>query len=395
MRLEEDVLVLLNGKRLKAGDLVTIDPMNGFLWKGEKKGVCSSEDIKNQFRDARGYLLGRKLPQVAFHVEGVESLIRIRGKEDVPLLSKELRFGLWRTEKSLKQVWGAYEGDLFQDFLKGNNPPVLQLWERDSLHYCEPTHYRMVDIKALWQTLPDAIWAEINEGKDHKLNSKTLEFREKLYAFQISNAFGKSARDKLHLPSEKIIIFPDIHHAEELRRFAGAVEKKARERGYKGYLKYGAMIENTAALKNIEGLAKLSHVLCFGTNDLTREKTGIARSSLYRKRESCFNGSSPFSVLTKDLIQELNRSMLRAHRANPSVICNMCGKQTDGSDASSIIAAARMGADMLTIPYDRGAYMKTIIALAMYHQQQELSMQSTLSSLPRGVPIKPSCLAVC
>ncbi len=178
---------------------------------------------------------------------------------------------------------------------------------------------------------------------------EALETWPKLYEGQVRAIFAalKDAAPGAQTPLE--IMMPAVRTEADVRAVKELVDTVAREMGMKPQqYSFGVMVETLEACANIRAIAPLCDFISFGTNDLTQQHFGIARSDL--KAHANFarkNGYDPFKKLSPVLLERIERTIAEGRGANPSLRVDVCGAQA--ADPETAARLHKAGVDNVSV----------------------------------------------
>jgi len=372
--LEGQKKIKMGNDELSEGDLVTIDPVSGKLWRGELPSLLPDEDVQILAKLLKDLGLPADPAQVAIHAQQKSDFEKTYDIEVE--LDAVLSTGLYRTDMNCFKWLRNEDKSAFTYLSQGAVPFSLDNW-RD-YGFSQRVNYRLPDLHNLRDVLPDEFREALKNGDDHKIGTPLFKLRETLYWHLLETNF-LNLRDKGDCAGICIII-PSVTNAEEVKHFKKMVEEITPPE-LKGQIKFGVMIETKEALDNIEEIAPLCDCLCVGTNGLTESlipecPRGELDHSCWMK-ERGYDGVSPYDVLVPEVTKPLAEALARARRANPDVFINMCGHQTGGHHMGSIKSALGMDVDQLTVPPNEENYHRTQLAIAQHEARRKLSCTPT------------------
>lgn len=334
---------------LRKGDVVTLDPLSGQIWRGVRNIVPVSPSVRvlrKHFREAQT-IFGQDLPDVAFHASQVS---------DLQLLLTHQHFRNARERKKSKDWLDQYPGDEYAIGLRRSEPEMQEIMLRNGNALKELARgvvpgcvksrlggmdagfgrarsvtYRLLDLKAMFQ----AAGLEVSEDR-------RLAVQEELYTYQVRNSLkGHGSHWMAECPP--ILIVPHVNNFEEAKRFKAVVMREATKYPCGRFVRYGVMIETPGALEAMRKIAGICDgVLCIGSNDLTQYLTGVSRKDEDR---------TYYRAMHPDVISALGQRVPEVRKAFPNMVISVCGEQVSGSpeSISSIEAMCDIGVNRITV----------------------------------------------
>jgi hypothetical protein len=199
-------------------------------------------------------------------------------------------------------------------------------------------------------------------------NLLSIENKKYFYALQAEALFRTTQDDGLREILTPIrILIPSVRSAEELTAIKEEVDKAAKKYGFidehgKRQFKFGAMMETKEAVQPEEAakIAKLCDFVSFGTNDLTKELTGLVRDDLSADAKAAAKswmeeknydalGDSPFDVLVPAVTLKMEAAVKAMRAANKDIEIGCCGRQV-AANPQSIDAVMQMGLNNISVP---------------------------------------------
>jgi phosphoenolpyruvate synthase/pyruvate phosphate dikinase len=258
-------------------------------------------------------------------------------------------------------------------------PLAFASQERAIPHKIYPLTYRLTDLGAPQLELPDRkIITPIN--------------CRRFLAMQADSLFSAYGKNYFSISSTPLsILIPSVRSAEELAAIKEEIDKAARKRGFidehgTRSFRFGAMIEtrDAAEPKMAAAIAKLCDFASFGTNDLTKDVTGLTRDDLDPQvKAQCQQwmrdhhheklGDSPFDVLVPPVVRVMEKAVRAMRLANPNLDIGCCGRQIAGNP-HSIEACMKMGLNNISVPPQDVAASR--IMAAHFSAKQQLAERS-------------------
>ena len=270
--------------------------------------------------------------------------------------SNELR------EYFIKTIPGKIHSELQMPFVIANR-------KRQAPHETYPITYRLTDL--------DASQLELEGSK-----IITPENKKRFFAMQADAMFQciwSEAGGHFKLFTPLSILIPSVRSAEELSAIKEEIDKAAKKHGFidetgKRLFRFGAMIEtkDAAQPETAAAIARLCDFVSFGTNDLTKDITGIARNDLdpsvkaqcqqWMRDNRCEKfGDSPFDSLVPPVVQAMEKAVRAMRIANPDIEIGCCGRQI-ASNPQSIEACMKVGLDNISVPPQDIAASRIMVA---------------------------------
>ncbi len=374
----KDFITFSKGGSLSAGEEVTIDPVRGNLWRGvHVKETCAYDSgLFQKTVDALGFM--KTATEVAFHVPRNREDMRVweigqkwQTRQKIGLLRSDMDF-----LEHLQDIKSCPEYPTLLPLVEGAVPCSFQLWYGAGVHRKEESHYRLLDVTGLIPFFPESLRNDFPEQDSHIPGTKFFALRSTLYTQQIHMGYRLFRIEKniinLHRPAPQTIIVPSVKSVEEVRYFKELIKRMTPQHA-DPLIRFGVMMETKEALKHTEGIAPLCDSLCYGTNDLTKEITGLAREEMDHSgwmKECGYEGVSPYDVLVPEVIEPVAQSIAAARKANPNIFINMCGDQTGGHHIPSIEAVLDMGVNQITVPPRLDLGLRAKLAIARHYARK-------------------------
>ncbi len=369
---QSQTLELPNGTILHQGDIVTIDPFSGGLWRDSQPIQSNprlnrlASGLSNRVRPYEG------ISRLSGHLGGQLSMYDIQMFNNPPIdafssnCNSTLDAGLIRTEEftrnKLKEDLGE-NGVLDHGFQFSHRiaPSLAFLQAKQRV-------FRFVDLNALRDLMSPEMQRDLDNGDDHRPETVLFQFRQRLYEAQILKIKNNiQSFEKGHY----VFLLPAVKNAEEVKAL-----KEVLMEGLEG-AEFGVLMETESALENSYEIAHLCDRLSYGTNDLTQELTGYLRSKWVDAKNE--KGKNPYMELTSDVLKAMEDSIQDARIANPDIIISVCGHQVAGHDIRSIEECLRIGVDQIVVPAFENNIMRAAAAISRYDARvllkQELDIQ--------------------
>ncbi len=360
-----------NGRKLNERDFVTIDPISGRLWDKELPFLVPDEDTQRLSELLCDLTGTTEKTCIAGHVFYWCDYVNIlRYKEDT---KEDISVGLQRTEMECSMHLRDQDKDFFTSLSKGAIPASLRTWDLGAFNGLMQTNYRLPDLHNLRNLLPEEFKKALDQGDEHKLGTPLFNMWKTLYQHQLKTAFLNNTEEVKSCEHEIRIIIPSVRTPEEVARFKAMVEEVTPEE-FKDKVKFGVMMETEEALENTRDIAKICDCLCYGTNDLTADVTGLGRSVLDHSEwmnERGYKGCSPFECFVPEVLEKLGKSILEAREVKPDIVINICGHQVAGHDIDSVLAVLGMGVDMITVPPTEEHFNRARLLVAQYEARMK------------------------
>jgi len=186
-------------------------------------------------------------------------------------------------------------------------------------------------------------------GKLDFHGGEALKTWPQLYEKQAQAIFEafKSADIFTHQPLE--IMMPALKDEAEVLKVKQMVDAAAKRSGVRpDQYSFGTMVETLASCENIGSIAKHCDFISFGTNDLTQEYFGMARSDL--KAHAGFakkNGYDPFKTLAPKILEIVTETVAKGRHENTKLRVDLCGAQA--ADPTSAVALFNAGIDNVSV----------------------------------------------
>lgn len=379
---EQKRIYLPDGSCFQEGDIVTLDPGTGLIWRNKQNIVPPSDSLQLLAAAHKQYWEGQAdnpLTALAFHAQF---------REDLDLLGEGVRgimqqwlsdsrtkrllpIGLWRTEMELRQKVAGLHPEVFDTILQSNQcPNCLEFLSSGVLLLPGEIHLRLADLHGFRDILPDKIQNELQLGHDHIPGTSSFNLRKELFRIQTRNALRTDAQQstyqRLKRNKDKHIILPSVCSIEEIVALRGVVHEELRKFNLVESVGIGAMIETKEALENIEGISEICVWLNYGIGDLTAALTELPRSGeggAQWMQKKGYSGSSPFLTLVPEVLGPMSTSIVKARRGNSQIKIGVCGHQVSGHDLNSILEVIRIGVDQVTIEPNPANIIRAMLAV--------------------------------
>ncbi|MDX9689141.1 MAG: putative PEP-binding protein [Alphaproteobacteria bacterium] len=400
----EAYIKLRNGTILQRNDAVSIDPMRGALWRGlfPIRGMdnCKIAFVRQAILDhdkkitevflhepdriskfSWDNMFSRDFMSVASECCKIDYRLVVKAYPAIGLIRNEVKF----VSAFLEAGCDMSLSEAFTNLTKGAIPNRLEYFFSAGFYSKQSQCFRLVDLSQFKDQMPEEMKSSFQKGLHHIPETKSFQMRSTLY--------GQQAYANTHIdfptflyrvkPSDgntapQYIVIPDVTNPREMAAMAKVIRDNTPDE-YRHLVKIAVMMEHPKALKWSEALAEICDGFCYGTNDLTSYKTGLARTpkdlSSWMK-EHGYKGRSPFEVLIPPVADDVEDSFQRARRVKPDLFVNMCGQQTAGQDIASIERVLRMrdhngrGVDRLTVPPRIDYYLRARLVVERFHARQ-------------------------
>ncbi len=374
--------IIVGGRTIKRGDIITLNGSNGEVYSGYVRMVTPeiNEDFKSIMKFADGF---RKL--------------RVRANADTPEDAKVARgygaegIGLCRTEhmffkgdrikavremilsetqeerqKALAKLMPMQKSDFIELYneMKGYSVNIRLL--DPPLHEFLPKTEKEIRELAEIMDLPYerlkvkvASLHEVNPMLGHRGCRLGVSYPE-IYEMQVQAIM--EAACEFHKNGNSIIpeiMIPVVDIYEEIKLLKELVDKKAAEvtEKYGIKLKYlvGTMIELPRACMVADEIAKEAEFFSFGTNDLTQTTFGFSRDDIGSFLPDYIGKnilkSDPFIELDRNGVGELMKiGVNKGKTARPDIKLGICGEH--GGDPGSIEFCHNLNLDYVSCsPY--------------------------------------------
>jgi pyruvate,orthophosphate dikinase len=380
------------GKKVKYGDVITMDGTSGLVYLGEAPLADPglNTEVVTLLKWADGF---RRLG--------------VRANADTPVMAAKAReneaegIGLDRTERMFNapERLVLMQKMILADTLeerKGFLEKLKPMQKSDFKQIFEvmrglPVTIRLLDLPLheflpkLEEILPEVVELRIN-GKDkaklaekEKVLSRVMQLKEynpmmgqrgvrlvlmynEIYEMQVSAIFEAAAElmKEKGKAAEIEIMVSQVAEARELVEARKIVEKEAEEvmKKYKTKIEYklGTMIETPRAALTASSMAKQADFFSFGTNDLTQATFAFSRDDVEAKfipfyLEKKIIAANPFETLDYEGTGRLvSMATAEGKKANPTLKVGICGEH--GGDPRSIEFFNSAGLDYVSCsPY--------------------------------------------
>ncbi|CAC12015.1 probable pyruvate orthophosphate dikinase [Thermoplasma acidophilum] len=394
----------IGGKKLREGDVVTIDGTSGYFYEGELPVEKPTVDdyskrlleIADKYRRL-GVRANANTPEEA-------KIARENGAEGIGLARTERMFlgndriGIMRSmimsetpedrKKYLDQLLPMQIHDFVEFFRTMEGYPVIIRLLDPPLHEFLPNKEDIIrqiyDVNNGKGKIEDLPYLEklLKTVRDLEEFNPMLGFRgcrvglvyPEIYDMQVRaiiEAAAKVIEEGREIYPE--IMIPLVGHHNELRKIRARLEETAKSvRNHeKVKYKFGTMIEIPRACVTADKIAQYADFFSFGTNDLTQMTFGYSRDDAEGKfmffyLENGILESDPFSSVDRDGVGELMKMAVeRGKRAKPDLEVGICGEQ--GGDPDTIEFCDEIGLDYVSasphrIPVARLAAARSSIA---------------------------------
>ncbi|MGA1974120.1 MAG: pyruvate, phosphate dikinase [Conexivisphaerales archaeon] len=400
------------GKRVKKGDVITIDGGSGQVFFGSVP-VVEPE-------------LTASVNKLLSWADSIRRL-KIRANADTPAMAKAARkngaqgIGLTRTERmfnaperlplvqSMILAGSKEERQTYLDRLK----PLQKSDFKEILKVMEglPVTIRLMDLP-LHEFLPkyDELLPEVmqmrmsNPGSPElpakeRLLKRVMELQEhnpmlghrgvrvglshpEIYQMQIRAIFeaaAELAKEKVEVEPE--VMVPQVAEAEEFRRVKEMIDETAadvmKKEGVRLNYRSGTMVETPRAALTAGKIAQYAQFFSFGTNDLTQATFAFSRDDVEGKfmplyLEMKILPFNPFESLDPDGVARLMKIAVDDGRAvNHELTVGICGEH--GGDPRSIAIADSLGLDYVSCSPYRVPVARLAAAQAIVQEKMQTS----------------------
>ena len=275
------------------------------------------------------------------------------------------RFILMGDDSALEELAKMQEADFKGIYTEMQGFPVgIRLFDPPFNEFCPKSEDEVrrlaVTIDVSYSTLVERI---NNLAQDNPMlavrGARLGILQPEVYKMQIYAAFNAAAS----LLKQGYDIKPDItvpfvglpKEMEIIRRY---IDDIAGEVGRKEDVSINytvtAMIELPIACYSAQGIAESVDGFSFGTNDLAQTMYGMSRTDmgdcLRTYREAGIIDTSPFSVLSDELVELVSLGIERGRKGNKDLQVGVCGEQAASSD--SVMKCINAGLDYVSCsPY--------------------------------------------
>lgn len=372
----EDRFFVANGKKVMAGDTITVDGGAGLVYIGKAPLVepGTNADVATLLKWADTF-----------------KRLGIRANADTPQMATKARengvdgIGLVRTERmfNAKERLAIVQKMILADSVEERKTFLAKLKPMQKSDFKEmfgimeglPMTIRLMDLPLheflpkLEEILPEVVGLRIKGknkaelAKKEKILSKVMQLKEynpmmgqrgvrlalmypEIYEMQVGAIFEAAAelvKETGKAPHIEIMI-SQVAEAGELREARKIVDKEAENamKLHNTKLKYsvGTMIETPRAALTALSIAKYADFFSFGTNDLTQATFAFSRDDVETKfipfyMEKKVLTSNPFETLDYDGVGRLvSIAASEGKKSNPKLKIGICGEH--GGDPKSI-----------------------------------------------------------
>lgn len=390
---EEKGIVLINGKELKEGDVISFDGSTGEVFLGELDIIDPDFTQMSELNDLLSWADSIAKLDVWTNADSPEDAERARklGAKGIGLCRTEHMFfgdrlatfqkliisnpGSEERKMALEQLKEMQRGD-FSGILKamdGNpvvirllDPPLHEFLPKDDDPEVKDNEEMLRIIKKLKETNPMLGFRGVRLG---------IVYPD-IYDMQISAIFEAASGliEQGYDPKPKIMI-PLVNHESELLTLKSRVIKISEDSyaktGIKVDYQFGTMIETPRAAIISGQLAKHVDFFSFGSNDLTQMTFGYSRDDVSNSFMPIYLDQGilsvdPFQTLDVEGVGELIRlTVLRARESNPNFEIGICGEH--GGDPETIHFLHEIGLDYASsspfrVPVARLAAAQAVLA---------------------------------
>ncbi|RLG70046.1 MAG: pyruvate, phosphate dikinase [Candidatus Iainarchaeum archaeon] len=375
---EEKEEILVNGVKLKKGDVISIDGSTGEVYLGfleveEPKMFDEFKELMqwvDEFRKIK-VRTNADLPKDAelarnFGAEGIglcrtehmffaEDRINVM-RAMILAESKEER------KKALEKLLPMQKEDFLGIFKAMDGLPVTIRLLDPPLHEFLPKEEKEIEAVAKELNVSAEeikkkaeMLKEMNPMLGHRGCRLGISFPE-IYEMQIKAILmaAKEAREK-GINAKPEIEVPLVAIAEELKIIREMVEEIKKELNIDFEVKVGTMVELPRACVTADEIAKYADFMSFGTNDLTQTTFGFSRDDVGKflpiYLEKKILKEDPFARIDEKGVGKLMKMCIElARKANPNIEIGICGEQ--GGEAKSVKFCHKIGLDYVSCsPY--------------------------------------------
>ncbi len=416
--------VLVDGHRLREGDIITIDGTTGHIYTGElaTTGADAPPELDTLLSWADDVACGHVQVRVNADTEGDAAHGRRRGARGIGLCRTEHMFlaadRLALMRRFILSDDVATETDALRALESAQVTDFETLLEAmDGL----PVTIRLLD-PPLHEFLPDLLDLVAREARGELTSDDDLELaavrrlhetnpmigtrgvrlgmvRSGLYEMQVRALCTAAARlfDRGLHPHVEIMI-PLVVDAEELRIARGWVTGVLDTIGHpelaSNVVTVGAMIETPRAALTAGALAEHADFFSFGTNDLTQMTYAFSRDDVEAKLLPLYLAhgilpANPFGVLDRDGVGQLVRLACDAARAaKPGIKLGVCGEHA--GDPASVEFLVAVGVDSVSCSPYRVPMARLGVAQALLDTGRVDPTTVTFSAAPESTTSAPA-----
>lgn len=347
IRFLDDESIIIDGRSLAQGEIVSVDESDGALYRGEVLPASSSADVSANYLET----FGRNGICLTIGATSATSLFPGRTR----------RVGLCRSEM---QIFGSPHLALFQEYLSSvqttapvSVPEPVRDYLRNALQvllvaaHGEILNYRLIDA-SLHEAAAGAAPPNPRAGTHRPTGEQTGDtpdlhrsFRDAgasirgprwalrcgLYKWQLAMVAATAAAASRSRAVNLVVTLPSAFTLEEVEAVRDLFDEALdAEPDARRVVRFGVMIETPRLCATPTALADLADVFCFGLNDLTQAMYGLGRDS-WSTLEGFYKAAGlsqtdPFQSLDALAVGPLVAATIdRLRAAKPQATIILCG----------------------------------------------------------------------
>ena len=379
LRLDDDVLVCPDGRRLKAGAQVTIDGTSGQVLAGSAE--MTQPSLGGPFKVLMGWADEVRELQVRANADTPTDarLAQRFGVDGIGLCRTEHMFFAPERVQVMREMILAPDAvarkaalDLLMPMQKADFVELFEIMRGQpvTIRLLDPPLHEFMPVDeagmaALAQAMGISVRQVMRRAEELSEVNPMLGKRgvrigittPEIYEMQ-ARAIFEAAAQVFAITGDAVvpeIMIPLVSANREVEIIKARIEAVAAEIGGAVAYKLGVMVETPRAALRAGDLAQSSSFLSFGTNDLTQMTYGLSRDDAGRfMREYVQQGvypEDPFHSLDVEGVGELLLiAAQRGRAANPDLVLGMCGEH--GGDPASVRFCKVAGFDYVSCsPY--------------------------------------------
>ncbi len=379
LRLDDDVLVCPDGRRLKLGAQITVDGTSGQVLAGSAE--MTQPNLGGPFKTLMSWADEVRELQVRANADTPADarLAQRFGVDGIGLCRTEHMFFAPERVQVMREMILAPDGvarkaalDLLMPMQKADFVELFEIMRGQpvTIRLLDPPLHEFMPVDeagmaALAQAMGISVRQVARRAEELSEVNPMLGKRgvrigittPEIYEMQVRAIFEAAAEVSAFTGDAVVpeIMIPLVSANREVELIKARIEAVALEVGGAVAYKLGVMVETPRAALRAGDLAESSAFLSFGTNDLTQMTYGLSRDDAGRfMREYVQQGvfpEDPFHSLDVEGVGELLLiAAQRGRAANPALVLGMCGEH--GGDPASVRFCKVAGFDYVSCsPY--------------------------------------------
>ena len=314
---------------LKTMDLSLAEDEYGNRFLTDEEGKIQYDENKEVIRIAKEDFIEQRKRDKSLEEE---STIKVLANADLSMEEDTQidGIGLVRTEdvleneKLIEQLLSGVYDNLF--FNKNSSNQILESFKEEQKQKLDSLFKRMNNKKVVVRLFDFKMEQFLrmcpNKEKFSFSNKDLKEFRgaqvladnEGLLKYQLEAIFESAIENDVQIQ----LLIPMITEEYQVENIKNVIDEVSNYYDLKD-VKIGAMIENIKSAQDADVLSKSVDFICFGTNDLTEDITGLKRNTR----------SLEFFELSEEVKDVIQEAIYRARTTEPDITIGFCGDHTN------------------------------------------------------------------